>query len=63
MGWAVFFSFSNNNKSYRMKITVSESTNLELSFENSQGLSEDKQQAIKDINLIARDSGLNIKLV
>ena len=45
-----------------MKITVSESTNLELCFEHSNGLSEDKQQAIKDINLIARDLGLNIKL-
>lgn len=45
-----------------MKITVSENCSLEVTFECSDGLSEDKQQAIKDINLIARDSGLNIKL-
>ena len=45
-----------------MKITVSENCSLEVTFECSDGLSEDKKQAIKDINLITRDSGLNIKL-
>jgi hypothetical protein len=45
-----------------MRIVVSDNCDLEITFEHSQGLSEDKQQAIKDINLIARDSGLNIKL-
>jgi hypothetical protein len=45
-----------------MKITVTENCSLQVTFEYSDGLSNDKQQAIKDINLIARDSGLNIKL-
>jgi len=46
-----------------MKVIISENCNLEISFDKSVELSNDKQQAIKDINLIARDSGINIKLL
>ena len=45
-----------------MRVIISETCNLEVTFESSVELSHDKQQAIKDINLIARDSGINIKL-
>lgn len=45
-----------------MKITVSENCSLEVTFDCSNELSEDKQQAIKDINLIAESAGINIKL-
>ena len=45
-----------------MKVLISETCNLEVVFEVLEQLSYDKQQAIKDINLIARDSGIKVKL-
>lgn len=46
-----------------MKVIISESCDLEITFEKAIELSNEKKQAIKDINLIARDSGINIKLL
>lgn len=46
-----------------MKVIISENCDLEITFEKSIELSNEKKQAIKDINLIARDSGINIKLL
>jgi hypothetical protein len=46
-----------------MKVIVSDTCNLEVTFKNSEEFSCDKKEAIKNINLIARESGINIKLL